>query len=69
MQDDSNTRVVKESILAIVSIVLEYTIRCSTYRCGFSLAPIEDQVDVGSAMLYGDTTFHSWWSGEEMFKL
>ena len=26
-------------------------------------------VDVVRAMLYGDTTFNSWWSGEEMFKL
>ena len=29
----------------------------------------EEPVDVGRAMLYGNATFTSWWSGEEMFKL
>jgi hypothetical protein len=65
----SNMYLVKESNLAIGS-------HCVGRRQGawctnrlLSRIVCEELLDVGSAVLYGDTTFHSWWSGEEMLKL
>lgn len=60
---DSNMRFVKESNLLIGCCKIRYWGADSMI-----LAYLEEQVDLWRAMLYGDNTFHSCWSGDEMFK-